>query len=128
MKRRYIYGISAILIFLIVAFISFDKSKIEYADFNKAKEQSKTVQVMGSWVKEKDYYYDSRNNQFIFYMKDANDEIVKIIHSGSKPNNFEIADNLVVKGKFQSDEFHSTDILTKCPSKYEGQAEDLMKY
>ncbi len=128
MKRRYIIGVSAIILFLIVAFISFDQSKIEYANFEKAKNTGKTVQVIGQWVKEKGQNYDPTSNLFTFYLKDSNDEIVKVIHSGAKPNNFEIADNIVVKGKFNSDEFHSTDILTKCPSKYEGQADDLMKY
>jgi cytochrome c-type biogenesis protein CcmE len=34
---------------------------------------------------------------------------------------FDIAACIGVKGKYSGDYFHATEILTKCPSKYEGQ-------
>ncbi len=125
MKPRYIVGAVIGVIFLIFAIYSFDSSKIEYTDFNEARETGKTVQVIGSWVKDQDYDYDADNNQFIFYMEDKDDNVTKIIFDGSKPNNFDIAPELVIKGKFNGDVFRASEILTKCPSKYEGNGEDL---
>lgn len=46
---------------------------------------------------------------------------MRVVYKGTKPNNFEIATNVVVTGKFENGYFHATDVLTKCPSKYEGQ-------
>jgi len=52
--------------------------------------------------------------------------MTKVVFEGAKPNNFELADKIVVKGKFDGDHFHASQILTKCPSKYEGKEEDVM--
>jgi len=46
---------------------------------------------------------------------------------GPKPNNFDIATSVVIKGKMTGDFFHATEILTKCPSKYEGQTGAMKK-
>lgn len=125
MKKRYIIGSIIIIAFVALAMKSFDSSKIEYADFSKAKEKGKTVQVIGSWVKEKDYVYNSEKNQFEFYMKDEKNNECYVKYNGAKPNNFDIAPMVVIKGKYESGEFHANEILTKCPSKYEGSAEDM---
>ncbi len=125
MKPRYIVGSIIGVLFLILAIYSFDSSKIEYTDFLEARETGKTVQVIGSWVKEHDYDYDVENNQFIFYMEDEESNVTKIIFDGGKPNNFDIAPELVIKGKFNGDVFRASEILTKCPSKYEGDGEEL---
>jgi cytochrome c-type biogenesis protein CcmE len=46
---------------------------------------------------------------------------------GGKPNNFDIATSIVVKGKYSGDYLHATEILTKCPSKYEGKIGTMKK-
>jgi cytochrome c-type biogenesis protein CcmE len=52
---------------------------------------------------------------------------VKVIYDGAKPNNFELANAVVVKGRYQEGYFHASDILTKCPSKYEADANAVKK-
>jgi cytochrome c-type biogenesis protein CcmE len=47
--------------------------------------------------------------------------MMKVIYHGSIPNNFESSTNIVVTGKYSDGNFHATDILTKCPSKYQDQ-------
>ena len=124
---KYIIGIVIIGIFLVVGFISFMDSKVEYVNFKEAQNRKGTVQVKGYWVKEKESKFDVNTNTFTFYMRDDNNNEMMVVLDGAKPNNFEIADAIVAKGKVEDGYFHAKDVLTKCPSKYEGQGEDVKK-
>jgi len=121
MKKKYLIGIIAGIILIILAIYSFDASKIEYSDFATARQELKTVQIIGSWVKELPSNYDNKKNQFKFHLKDEKNGIAEVIYNGGKPNNFDIAPMVVVKGKFEGDIFIASEVLTKCPSKYEGK-------
>ena len=127
MNKKVIIGIFIIVIFLAVGFFSFMDSKIEYANFKSAGETHKTCQVKGAWIKDKETRFDANSNQFIFYMIDENNTEMKVVLDGAKPNNFEMAENVVAKGKVKDGYFHAKEVLTKCPSKYEGQGEDVKK-
>ena len=127
MKPRYIIGIIVIIAFVALAYTSFTKQKIEYSDFAYAKSQGKTFQVKGYWVKENKYKYDAEKNIMYFQMKDTTWRITNIEYQGSPPNNFDMAISVVVKGKFDGDVFKATEILTKCPSKYEAKSGDAPK-
>lgn len=127
MKLRYIIGIILALIFIIIAVFSSSFSSIEYSNFGPAKLNAKKVQVKGTWVKDMPTSYEPSTNTFTFYMKDYEEKISKVVYSGGKPNNFEIATHIVIKGKFQGETFSASEILTKCPSKYEGNVEELKK-
>jgi cytochrome c-type biogenesis protein CcmE len=59
-------------------------------------------------------------------MKDDNNDQMKVVLDGAKPNNFEIANAIVVKGRYEDGVFHASECLTKCPSKYEGTATKIM--
>ncbi|MBS1516759.1 MAG: cytochrome c maturation protein CcmE [Bacteroidetes bacterium] len=127
MNKKTIIGISIIAIFLVVGFLTFSESKIEYTDFSKASESHRICQVKGSWMKDKDKKYDAANNQFVFYMIDENKNEMKVVLDGSEPNNFEMAESVVAKGKVKDGYFHAKEVLTKCPSKYEGQGNEVKK-
>ncbi len=124
-KLKIIVGLVIIIVFLVVGFYSFMDSKIEYVDFNNAQITSKTVQVKGDWVKDKESKFDPNTNTFSFYMKDENNNEMQVVLEGAKPNNFDVADAIVAKGKVENGYFHAKEVLTKCPSKYEGQGEDV---
>lgn len=127
MNTKVIIGILIIVVFLVAGFYAFMDSKIEYANFQKAEQNHKTCQVKGNWVKEKETRFDASTNQFIFYMKDENNTEMKVVLEGARPNNFEMAENVVAKGKVKDGYFHAKEVLTKCPSKYEGKGEDVHK-
>ena len=127
MKKSVVTGLVLIVVFLIVGFLSFNDSKIEYSNFQKATDEHKTCQVKGTWVKVKEAKFDATTNEFIFYMKDENNTEMKVILAGARPNNFEMAESVVAKGKIKDGNFHAKEVLTKCPSKYEGKGEDLHK-
>ena len=121
--------VASIVIVAAIVFgaLSFVETNVEYRDFHFAVESHKKVQVKGEWMKEKESLFDSQKMQFIFYMKDDNGQVEKVIYDGAKPNNFEIANAVVVKGRYEEGSFHAGEILTKCPSKYEADAESVKK-
>ena len=125
MNKKYVISGLLLVIFLAIAMFTFDDSKIDYSNFAGATKSAKTVQIIGACVHNKPYKYDSEKNEFSFYMLDDKAKEFKVIYSGSKPNNFDIAPKVVVKGKMENGTFMADEILTKCPSKYEGKAEEV---
>lgn len=122
MKARYYIGGIIIIIFLGLLFFNFTKTNIKYeSDFNKVMSSGKTCKATGVWIKEKSFEENLNQRTFTFYLRDANNNEMKVVYKGIKPNNFEIATSVVVTGKFENGVFYATDVLTKCPSKYEGQ-------
>ena len=127
MKAKIIVAAVVVVAFVIFGAVSFLDSNVEYTDFAKAEKTAKKVQVKGEWVKEKETQFDAKAGQFIFYMRDDNQQEAKVILDGAKPNNFELAKSVVAKGRYKDGCFHATELLTKCPSKYEGDASAVQK-
>ena len=119
---------------LVVAFIifgsySFLESNVEYTDVSGAMKTHKKVQLKGAWNKEKDASFDPKTSTFTFYLTDDSGKECKVILDGAAPNNFEMAASVVAKGRFNVEDgaFHATELLTKCPSKYEAQGSEVKK-
>ena len=127
MKAKVIVAVIVIVGALIFGATTFLESNVEYMNFSKAEATNKKVQVKGKWVKEKESAFDASKSQFSFYMVDDSNKEYKVVFDGAKPNNFEIATDIVVKGKIKDGYFHANEILTKCPSKYEGDASAVKK-
>lgn len=127
MNAKIIVAAVVIVVGIVLGAVNFLESNVEYADFATAERSRKKVQVKGEWVKDQESNFDSQKVKFSFYMKDDSNRIVKVVLNGAKPNNFELATSVVAKGKFVDGEFHATDVLTKCPSKYEGTSETMKK-
>lgn len=127
MNKRYIIGFVIIVVFLVVGFFAFVDTKVEYANFQHASNTHKKCQVKGQWVKDKEAGFDAATNKFTFYMKDENNTEMKVVLDGAEPNNFKMAESVVAKGKVKDGYFHASEVLTKCPSKYEGDGQDVKK-
>ncbi len=127
MKAKYIITAIIALAFVALAYSAFDSSKIEYTDFTYAKKTGNTVQVTGSWDKSENYDYNAETNTFTFTMTDEKSNSSKVVYHGAKPNNFDIAPMVVIKGQFEDGIFMASSILTKCPSKYEADFEEIKK-
>jgi cytochrome c-type biogenesis protein CcmE len=127
MRLKLVIGAIVIVVFVIFGAYSFLQSNVEYTDFNHAKMTSKKVQVKGAWLQDQKTEYLASTNQFVFYMVDDNNTPMKVVLDGAKPNNFELATSIVVKGRCQDGYFHATDILTKCPSKYQATGNDVKR-
>ena len=127
MKPKIIVAVVIIVGALFFGASTFLENNIEYMDFAKAQSASKKVQVKGKWVKEKNSQFDATKSQFTFYMIDENNQEVKVVLEGAMPNNFEMATEVVAKGRFKDGYFHANELLTKCPSKYEGDGDAVKK-
>jgi cytochrome c-type biogenesis protein CcmE len=122
MKNKYMFGGVIIVVFLGIMIYLFTQTSVQYeGSFDKIMQSGKTVKATGSWVKERNYEIDKQNKIFSFFMKDDNGNVMKVMYHGNIPNNFESSTSVVVTGKYHDGVFHATDILTKCPSKYQEQ-------
>ncbi len=127
MNPKVIVGVLVVAVGMVLGAVNFLDANVEYGDFQTAREMGKRLQVNGEWVREMQTSFDADKVLFTFYMKDDKNEVVRVVYHGARPNNFEMASSIVAKGKFEGGEFHASDILTKCPSKYEGTGEDVRK-
>lgn len=91
-----------------------------YSNFVQAKEKGKAVNVAGYLAKDKPLFYDPLKdpNYFEFTMYDRDGNVQEVVYKGSKPQDFERSEQLVVKGKMDGAYFRASEILMKCPSKY----------
>lgn len=120
MNQKYIFGGLIVVVFLGLMGYLFTQTNVKYeSNFANVMAKEKTIKATGSWVKEKNYEIDKVNKTFTFYMKDETGTEMKVILEGSMPNNFESATSVVATGKFKDGCFYATNILTKCPSKYQ---------
>lgn len=129
MKNKYIFGGVIIVIFMAVMVYLLTQTSIQYEEnFNRIRTTDKSFKATGVWVKDKNYELDNQKRTFSFYLADAYGVEMKVLYKGSMPNNFESATSVVVTGKYHDGVFEAKDILTKCPSKYEGEyKEEQMK-
>lgn len=119
MKKSSILGIVVIAI-AIAMIVSIYTDSSTYASFNDAKASDTEIHVVGELNKNKTLYYKPTENAnyFAFYMIDKEGTECKVVFSGSKPQDFERSEQIVLTGKMVGKEFHATKILMKCPSKY----------
>ena len=128
MNNKYIFGGFIIVVFFGIMGYLLTETNIKYEeDFTQIAENSGTIKATGSWVKAKNYQIDKQKRLFSFYMKDYNGKELKVIFKGAIPNNFESSTSVVVTGKYEKGNFYASDILTKCPSKYETEFEASQK-
>lgn len=80
----------------------------------------KFVHLMAKLDKTQPIEYDAikNPNYLSFTVVDTLGKSVRVVYHNAKPDNLEISDRLVLKGKYQDNHFDCKDIQTKCPSKY----------
>jgi cytochrome c-type biogenesis protein CcmE len=128
MKLKVIIASVVIILFIIFGSVSFLQSNVEYTDVTGAMQKHKKVQLKGQWIKDKGSSFDPATTQFTFFLVDDSGKECKVVLDGAAPNNFELATSVVAKGRFTDEGyFHASEVLTKCPSKYEAQGSDVKK-
>lgn len=119
MKRSSIIGIIIIAIAIGVIISTYTDSST-YGTFSEAEETQTELHVVGQLSKGKTLVYNPQQNAnyFSFFMKDNSGKECKVVFNGSKPQDFERSEQIVLTGKMVGNEFHASKILMKCPSKY----------
>jgi cytochrome c-type biogenesis protein CcmE len=122
MKPKLIVGIVSIVLFTSLLMYNFGNSISTYVNFEQAAERANS-HVVGTWDSSQDYGFSRETMQFSFYMKDQDGNVRRVVYPRPKPNNFEQATQLVVVGEMRNNVFHASDMLMKCPSKYNDGSE-----
>jgi cytochrome c-type biogenesis protein CcmE len=119
MNKRSIFGLVVIAV-AIAVIISLYSSTSSYGSFSDAKQTDSQLRVVGVLDKQKELYYDAAKdaNYFSFFVKDKKGEECKVIFRGTEPQDFQKSEQIVLTGQMKGNEFHASEILMKCPSKY----------
>ena len=128
MQKIHIIGLVMIAV-AVGALISMMSDVTEYSDFGQAAQSGSRVKAVGILSKDKPMEYNPQKdpNYFSFYMKDEAGVEKKVILNQSKPQDFEMSEQIVVTGSMKGDNFVADEILLKCPSKYKDEEIYLKK-
>lgn len=120
MRNKYIILFVAALALLIIAITTLTDDLISpYVSFKEARAlKGQYVQIIGTL--KKDSPVSHAEGSFTFTMIDKGGSDMPIRHAGTKPLNFEHAEQIVVLGRFdpKTESFSADKLLVKCPSKY----------
>ncbi len=125
MKKTHIVAIMIIAVAAAFMIGSVSESS-SYADFHEAfGNPGKEYHVVGELDRSADIVYNPEINPNIteFTMIDGEGETRRVILNKSKPQDFERSESVVLIGKAKGDEFHASEMLMKCPSKYNAEGE-----
>ena len=118
--------IALALVLLAVATVfgvtSFKKSVTPYISFAEARASTGLVQVNGV-LANKNYVLKQDEQYLQFDLKDTRGETMTVEYRGVIPGNFDQATSIVAIGRYQDGRFSADQLLVKCPSKYQAEAE-----
>ena len=112
--------------------ISTSGSASQYVSFQEAvtmaaEGDDDKVHVVGKLKKDPqgnilmDYQPTKDPNYFTFILVDKDQQEKQVVYYNPKPQDFEKSEQVVVVGSMKQEAFIASEILMKCPSKYENQ-------
>ncbi len=121
--------IAGLVILIIVGYLFYSGMKesaayfLEIDEFMAQKENlnGKGSRVNGELVPES-VQWDAENIILNFKLTSGTDTLA-VRYEGVPPDTFNEAVSVVVEGKYENEIFHATQLMTKCPSKYEAKNE-----
>lgn len=136
MKKTHIFLIIIIAV-AIGVIVSAAGDASQYVAFKEAYQMAKEgekgeVHVVGSLKKDTQgnieglFYNPVQDpNYFTFILIDQHKQAQQVVYHKPKPQDFEHAEQIVIVGKMEKDVFKASNILMKCPSKYEADGKAL---
>ena len=129
MNKKLVIGGGIILLVVIYLFWTGMKDSSSYYmeidKFFQQKEElvGKGTRINGKLVKES-VNWNAQSLILTFQLTDdGGTDTLNVRHKGVAPDTFEEAPSDVVEGKYVNGIFNATNIMTKCPSKYEAKRE-----
>jgi cytochrome c-type biogenesis protein CcmE len=101
---------------------SFKKTVTPYISFQEARRSTGLVQVNGV-LADKQYVLKPNEQYLSFRLQDSQGEVLPVVYHGVVPGNFDQATSIVAIGRYQGGTFEADQLLVKCPSKYQAEAE-----
>ena len=122
MNVKVLVALGLLVAAIAVGVTGFRKSMTPYISFAEARRSTGLVQVNGK-LADKNYVL-KREEQFLqFKLRDSRDQVMPVIFRGVIPGNFDQAESVVAIGRYDGDHFEAEQLLVKCPSKYQAEAE-----
>jgi cytochrome c-type biogenesis protein CcmE len=126
MNLKIILALALLVAGVAIGVSSFRKSVTPYISFAEARRTTGLVQVNGN-IADKNYVMKPREQYLSFNLRDQKGEVMPVVYRGVIPGNFDQATMVVAIGRFQQDHFQAEQLLVKCPSKYQAEAEKQRK-
>ena len=124
MKKKYIIGGAIVLAAVIyLLYLSFGSSVSYYVTVSEFYERSAeladtSIRVAGS-IADKPIEWNAEDVQLKFTITEGGKNL-PVVYNGPQPAGFKADSNLLVEGKYGPDGvFRATQLILKCPSKYE---------
>ena len=122
MNVKVILALALVAVGFAVGVTSFRKSVTPYLSFAEARRTAGLVQVNGE-IADKNYVLKPLEQYMEFNLKDQKGEVMPVVYHGLIPGNFDQATMVVAIGRYQEGRFLAEQLLVKCPSKYQAEAE-----
>ena len=122
MKKGYWTAGGLAFVFVLLGVTAFTKTLTPYLSFDEARKARGTVQVMGGLDKTSDRY-DTTTQRLFFDLVDDRGARMPVTYGGVRPANFKDAISIVAIGRYSGDHFEAENLLVKCPSKYQAEAD-----
>lgn len=122
MNVKVILAVVLLAVATVVGVTSFKKTVTPYIAFSEARRASGLVQVNGA-LADKNYVVNQDEQYLEFRLKDEAGEVMPVQYRGVIPGNFDQATMIVAIGRYKGDHFEAEQLLVKCPSKYQTEAE-----
>ena len=122
-NRRLWVGLVLLAVFGGLAALNLNRTITPYVSFTEARASDRPVQVAG-FPDHQAARWDPSAGEFRFEMKDEGGEEMRVCYKGVKPGNFDQAQSVVVIGRYQQGALQASQILVKCPAKYESMGNE----
>jgi cytochrome c-type biogenesis protein CcmE len=126
MNVKVIVAVVLLAVAATVGVSSFKRTMTPYIGFAEARTASGLVQVNGK-LADKGYILKPEEQFLRFNLRDEKGDVMPVEYRGVIPGNFDQAVSVVAIGRFQADHFEAQQLLVKCPSKYQAEAERAEK-
>ncbi len=122
MNVKVIVAAGLVVIGVAIGVSSFKKSVTPYISFAEARHTTGMVQVNGQ-IADKNYVLKPSEQYLEFNLRDQKGEVMPVVYHGVIPGNFDQATMVVAIGRYDAGRFRAENLLVKCPSKYQAEAE-----
>ena len=126
MKKRYLIGgVFLVLVVGYLFYLSFGSSVSYYVTVSEFAARSTelydtTIRVAGK-IADSPIDWNAEDLELRFTITEG-DETLTVIYHGASPSGFKAGANILVEGKYDSNGiFRASQIIMKCPSKYEAE-------
>lgn len=126
MNTKVLLAVGLLAAAIVIGVTSFKQTMTPYIGFKEARKASGQVQVNGV-LASKDYVLKKEEQYLSFSLKDPKGDVMPVEYRGVIPGNFDQAVSIVAIGKYSGDHFEASQLLVKCPSKYQAMAKEQEK-